>query len=1026
MTFDEIVSDVAGRVNVTQASGITRIGTHVNRRYRRVTSSIGLIDFRRTQILFPVTTLTRTQTITGIEKVISVVNASVSNGTPLDEITYEEMLEVVPTTGGPSCYAVKRLGASSVVLVFDSTFAAATNLSVEGEEIASTLSGSQIPAFSESYHDVLVFGALADEQRKMEKISLARDSDMEYERILSEMRLHIAVSGFKDVVQGKRNIAHIPASFATGAGGGSTSDLFDNLPFWNVLDSGAVGDGVHDDTAAITAAIALGRPVWFPSGTYLVSSLLTFNVANMTYWGDGATLLYGFAQTGWASTGHLMTLTASRLQFRGLTFSGNGRQVDTSLIYIGDNVVRPQFHNCRVTNIVGVHLAGQTNSSSNNQYGVQISPYGVREFLFEGCEFDTISNRNNNVGVAHLSGLGFAGAMLIGIRDTMAEPTDPQPIPTDGVIHACSFRDILTVLENGLSVADQTSYDDGDAIRFYGNIAGATQIWCNIEACHFTNISKRAVKGSVSNFCTVRDCTVEGSGGAYPMVTGMKLETGWTVEGCSFITTSAKPFQKVFQIHDVNNLRVSNIYASHCDQFLDIAPTATNITTANMRFTDIVCDYVTSAGINFSTQYASVTNAVFERIKFTASPANHTMIGFISPTGASTDDNQVRVRGLEIVNGEVKCSGSGNIVEDVNVVLSDILFTGSAASRSLVELGAPPGFTTSAAPTAADSGVAGTVSGQRWYRVRYAIPASLRYGDWSPALAFTPSTSKNAVVVTKPAALSAGETHWELAAAGAATGPFYKIASTVVGTTTVNDSISGAPPSYSATGTLIGIYRNSQYRNIQIRVDAAPTGYLNGTRTQLAIFTGDRSHYNGIKIQVTPDLVTTQAHLTIYGHHMVVENVDYWGTGFVEWMHNNVFEKWKGSLLRNASRLGGDASTVAFVKSRFAAKTSVFNLVDYCTGSAAIFDNTTAVGGQEYNLLGAVTQSTADPIFIGLGITGGVGVGRSGNSTTLLLVDGITAPTTQVGEGIIYIDTADGDLKIKFSDGTTKTIVIDT
>jgi len=40
--------------------------------------------------------------------------------------------------------------------------------------------------------------------------------------------------------------------------------------------------------------------------------------------------------------------------------------------------------------------------------------------------------------------------------------------------------------------------------------------------------------------------------------------------------------------------------------------------------------------------------------------------------------------------------------------------------------------------------------------------------------------------------------------------------------------------------------------------------------------------------------------------------------------------------------------------------------------------------------------------------------------------DGITAPSTETGYALLYVDTADGDLKIKFSDGTVKTIVTDT
>jgi hypothetical protein len=42
------------------------------------------------------------------------------------------------------------------------------------------------------------------------------------------------------------------------------------------------------------------------------------------------------------------------------------------------------------------------------------------------------------------------------------------------------------------------------------------------------------------------------------------------------------------------------------------------------------------------------------------------------------------------------------------------------------------------------------------------------------------------------------------------------------------------------------------------------------------------------------------------------------------------------------------------------------------------------------------------------------------------VVDGITAPSATIGLAKIFVDTADGDLKIIYGDGTTKTIVVDT
>jgi len=44
----------------------------------------------------------------------------------------------------------------------------------------------------------------------------------------------------------------------------------------------------------------------------------------------------------------------------------------------------------------------------------------------------------------------------------------------------------------------------------------------------------------------------------------------------------------------------------------------------------------------------------------------------------------------------------------------------------------------------------------------------------------------------------------------------------------------------------------------------------------------------------------------------------------------------------------------------------------------------------------------------------------------IYLIDGITAPSTASGWAILYVDTSDGDFKVKFGDGTVKTITSDT
>jgi hypothetical protein len=56
----------------------------------------------------------------------------------------------------------------------------------------------------------------------------------------------------------------------------------------------------------------------------------------------------------------------------------------------------------------------------------------------------------------------------------------------------------------------------------------------------------------------------------------------------------------------------------------------------------------------------------------------------------------------------------------------------------------------------------------------------------------------------------------------------------------------------------------------------------------------------------------------------------------------------------------------------------------------------------------------------------GANVAAAIDNGAFAVTDGITAPTAIVGLAFIYVDTADGDLKVRFGDGTTKTIATDT
>lgn len=59
-------------------------------------------------------------------------------------------------------------------------------------------------------------------------------------------------------------------------------------------------------------------------------------------------------------------------------------------------------------------------------------------------------------------------------------------------------------------------------------------------------------------------------------------------------------------------------------------------------------------------------------------------------------------------------------------------------------------------------------------------------------------------------------------------------------------------------------------------------------------------------------------------------------------------------------------------------------------------------------------------------IQAAIDTARLSTATFFQLTDGVTAPATGTGTARIYVDASDGDLKVKFGDGTTKVIVSDT
>ena len=148
MTYSEIVSAIAGQLNLTSTEAMTRIGIKVNLRYKRVCSEVGVSVAQRVVGLAASTAEgIATVTVSGVEKIERVVDDHGGSVRVLEEVTLEELRRETPAaTDTVTRYAVQAIGPSSVTIRLDVLPQTVFDLRVDGRETAETLSGALEPA----------------------------------------------------------------------------------------------------------------------------------------------------------------------------------------------------------------------------------------------------------------------------------------------------------------------------------------------------------------------------------------------------------------------------------------------------------------------------------------------------------------------------------------------------------------------------------------------------------------------------------------------------------------------------------------------------------------------------------------------------------------------------------------------------------------------------------------------------------------------------------------------------------------
>lgn len=119
---------------------------------------------------------------------------------------------------------------------------------------------------------------------------------------------------------------------------------------------GAVGDGTTDDTEAIAAAVASGRPVRFAARTYIVNGQFTIATAGVVLLGvPGATTLRRLNQVG---NGAWIAVQGDRFSAHGIVFDANNMAVtqDSWGVFVSSACTQTSFERCAFRNASGASL----------------------------------------------------------------------------------------------------------------------------------------------------------------------------------------------------------------------------------------------------------------------------------------------------------------------------------------------------------------------------------------------------------------------------------------------------------------------------------------------------------------------------------------------------------------------------------------------------------------------------------------------------------------------------------------------
>ena len=291
----------------------------------------------------------------------------------------------------------------------------------------------------------------------------------------------------------------------------------------NVLDYGAVGDGITNDTTAITNAIATGKSVFFPKGTYLTGAQ-TVTTQGQTFFGEGA----GSIIQASSASANLFTVQASYVTFTDLRMNGASTTNATTSYAIFTDQANPALfltaerlvitganelfgfndgikldNGCTYSNIINCHFDRLWGAISGTGYGVLCA--GNRAKIIS-CNFLASSERGRH-----------AVYITAGASDCIVSENSVDGFNLDGITQyaigaqsSCD-RNIYSnnIVTNCVSNGNVTSGAIGifgytDSALIIGNtITGSSAKGIVVDGTGVTTNKNTVITGNIVNYSTL-------------------------------------------------------------------------------------------------------------------------------------------------------------------------------------------------------------------------------------------------------------------------------------------------------------------------------------------------------------------------------------------------------------------------------------------------------------------------------------------------------------------------------------------